>query len=213
MVVIVDNTRRKRRFELLHKIRRAMIPAAVMNTEEAENYFFELAMRRGRESGYIGAVTVICFSDEEAMVSSQLTEAKNVTRLVVGGATGVDMVSDANTTALTDELHGLYRELYDIDLGSCKYGRVRIVGEKVLFCGLEIYLTKRERMILNHMILNYGYWQTEEEIQAFCLNDEKKRKIGCAAVHICNLNEKAIAVTGRRIIAYRRYSGYRINEI
>lgn len=35
---------------------------------------------------------------------------------------------------------------------------------------------------------------------------------GNVAVHVCNINKKAKTIGGRRLIAWRRYKGYKLSE-
>ena len=74
---------------------------------------------------------------------------------------------------------------------------------KVTYLGYELGLTPDEYALIYKMIDSCGEVDDREFIEI--LSPKRLVTHGNIAVHVCNINKKAMAVGGRRIIVKRRH--------
>ncbi|MBQ4043294.1 MAG: hypothetical protein IJD06_04785 [Clostridia bacterium] len=104
-------------------------------------------------------------------------------------------------------VYAAYRERFGEDPGNTHYRGIRFFGAQLRFRGMPLHLTFNERRILNLMLWCRGQYFCAEEVALLCL---KKPSPGAAAVHICNVNQKAQQLCLYKLIECRRFKGYRI---
>ena len=81
--------------------------------------------------------------------------------------------------------------------------------KKVIYLGYELDLTPDEYLLICAIVDGEGQIDDSEYIQIISPN--KTVTFGNLAVHVCNINQKAMAVGGRRIIVKRKHH-YFIDE-
>lgn len=82
--------------------------------------------------------------------------------------------------------------------------KLEIDGEmcKVTYLGYELELTSDEYALIHTMTERRGKIEDGEFLDV--LSPSRTITVGNIAVHVCNINRKAIAVGGRRIIIKRK---------
>ena len=80
----------------------------------------------------------------------------------------------------------------------------------VILLGYIMRLTKTELALLKHMIRIDGYITSVSLVERVLVG--KTLTDGNIAVHVCNINKKSKAISGRSIIKTCRFKGYKIAE-
>lgn len=102
-------------------------------------------------------------------------------------------------------------ERYGIIPSELRYGDLLILPDIIQYGIAGLRLTGTERRILVLLLLCKEKWVSE-----FCITHTCFRRVGAGnstrvSVHICNLNRKARAVTGRNFILTKRGVGYMLD--
>ena len=100
-----------------------------------------------------------------------------------------------------------YKRDFHRDMESIHSGGVWFLRNQIRFRGARLHLTPNEKRILNLLIWCEGRYFLAEEIAVLCL---RNASCGAVAVHICNMNTKALEATNHKMIECRRFGGYRI---
>lgn len=80
----------------------------------------------------------------------------------------------------------------------------------VVFLGYMMDLTESEFSVLSTLYYCNEYMKAADIVKkAFA---EKNITEGNIAVHICNINKKAMEIGGRKLIECRRFKGYKISD-
>jgi len=111
---------------------------------------------------------------------------------------------DATAVAVLDKA---CREKFGTAPTQLHLAGVRFSEKTLRFRGIPLHLTPNEKRILLLLLVCRGTYFTAGEITALCLRTAYE---DAAAVHICNLNAKAVQAAAHRLIECRRYKGYRI---
>jgi len=101
--------------------------------------------------------------------------------------------------------------LYDLEITWSKDDYIKFSDDQsALIIGYRVRFTKLEYDILK-LLFDEGGWFTAEQIIERCF-EHKDVGVGNVAVHVFNLNQKVLPVTGRKIVFHDRKNGYRIVE-
>lgn len=181
MVLIVDNTQRKLRKEIRDALFSRCIPCAVTNTEKMDAFF----------------PTRIVIATEEYLFYdvSYLADIYNCDAVLY----------DQNEDLLSFVLR-IFSEHYNESFH--KSFMLEFVDEELFVCKKHIRLTDTERMIFK-MLLCSENWVTKDSLALYCLRDPSSDQ-GSISVHISNINKKVKAATGLKLVAFKRFSGYRL---
>ena len=76
--------------------------------------------------------------------------------------------------------------------------------------GYIMKLTKSEFAILKHIDEGEGFVSASQLLEGALA--DKGITLGNIAVHVCNINKKAKAISGRPLIKVRRFKGYRLSD-
>jgi DNA-binding response OmpR family regulator len=81
---------------------------------------------------------------------------------------------------------------------------------EVIYLGYPLSVTATEKKLLKLFLESDGGISSREICEAMGLDPEKSRN--AVAVHVCHINNKSLAVGGRRLISDAVMGVYRINE-
>lgn len=100
-------------------------------------------------------------------------------------------------------------EIYHINMQNYAVNGIYITNSLIRFRSCVLRLTRNELKILRLLAFCTGHWFSGDEVAAYCLRGDAR----AAAVHICNMNEKAVRSIGFKMIQTRRYHGYCVEKI
>ena len=187
MILICDNTKRKMRDQIRGRLLSEGIPCAVCHTDDIDRHL---------PAGVI-VVTERYIADDVSYMA--------------------DMHRPRSEIFIFGEDRPIYDFVSESYESTCKkrslgegYSHVSATDDGIVFCNRFIPMTKTEKRIVR-MLMALPEWQSAEKIALYCLKDAGAEPAQ-VAVHICNLNKKAILSVGRGIIDCKRYLGYRISE-
>lgn len=206
MILIIDDSSKKRKTELRNSLFDAGIPCAVVTSERLK----KLEPAR----------VTVAFAENETQLSIVSIRAGSTDYIVIND-TGRRMY---NTDAYFYDptVDGDFRdfikrravEKHGISIDSLAEYPVRMCDGEVYFFNRQVNLTRREEMIVRHLMFAKGEWHSSEEVARFAFDgisggiDDSS-----VSVHICNINKKSVQVTGRKIILSKRFCGYKINRL
>lgn len=201
MILIVDNSSKKRKDILRKYFHKVGIPCAVVNMEQLKK------MKTARFT--------IAFAESEDQLSIVSVRAGK-TEYIVLNDTGKRMFnSDAHIYnpisdgTLLEYVNIRAKEVFGFDAINLNIPPLKFDGINTFFYEKNIILTDREKMIVRHLILSKGEWHSVNEI--FCYSCSLGDSKSSISVHICNINKKAVRATGCRMIIAKRGYGYKID--
>ena len=184
MILIVDNTYRKLPSQIREKLFCMGIPCAVTHSDGIDMFL---------PAGVVIVTEKYILEDVKYMAEMH---------------TPSPVILYDEETDLFDFVYSAYCRYCKESSEGAEHLRIKYDGNGFIFCSKRIHTTKTEKRMLK-MLLSVPSWFLPEQISAYCLKDSKADK-GIVSVHVCNLNKKTAAATGRAIIDCRRYSGYKI---
>lgn len=203
MVLIVDDSAKQRKFALREKLYLAGIPCMIVNSEQLKK----------KEPARI----TVAFAENETQLSIVSLRA-GVTDYIVINDTGRKMIN-CDAYFYDPELDGAFAD-FIIRRAHDKHGiaihntlsyPARFTSKGAYFFNRAVNLTLTEEMIVRHLLFAKGEWHTAEEIANYSFNSQGRIDGSSISVHICNINNKSLNVTGKKIILAKRFYGYKIN--
>lgn len=184
MILIVDNTKRKMRSDIRTLLLEKSVPCAICNTNSIDIFL---------PSG-------ACIVTEKYLFDTvrYMSSMHGLSPLYLYNG------SDDIFEYVSEIAEGLLQRIKEIE---SEYHLVFDDGD-MLFCGRTVVFTKTELRIIRMLLLSED-WQRREKIALYCMKDPLADEKSIA-VHICNINKKALKSAGRILIEKRRYCGYRI---
>ena len=202
MVLIVDNSAKKRGRELRSCFLKAGIPCALVNME---------TLKRTAPARF-----TIAYAENENQLSIVSLRA---------GATDYIVINDTGRRMFNHDAH-MYDpdtdgdivgyvskradELFGINTTDPAIPPIRFDGEYTLFRNRYIRLTATEKMIVRHLIMSNDDWHSAEEIVRYAYNEPSLRARKTVSSHVSSINRKAQTATGEKLIVAHRGLGYRI---
>jgi len=203
MILIADDSKRKRSTELRYKLMSLGLPCIMVDQDH---------IRKHPE-----ALLVMTFVSSEDKLNLIAVKCGRIPLLVVNESGS--RIYNKDVTFYDDSIYKSYEEFIlaylneklGIVIDDHTYGRITL-GERSVYMGPSSFrLTVCERMILMLVMLCHGKWVSEESIRKACFSSSAKRNTTRVSVHICNINKKSKNVFKWPIITCKRGVGYMLD--
>lgn len=205
MVLIVDDSVKRRKYELRNLLYYAGIPCAVVNSEQLRDCS--------------PARMTVTFAENETQLSITSIRA-GATDYIVVNDTGKKMIN-SDAYFYSWERDGIFvefikkraLELHGINVEYPFLYPARFNEGRAYFYNREVRLTLTEEMIVRHLMFAKGEWHTAKEIACYAYPGSGDKTEESVCVHVCNINKKSLHITGKKAILAKRYHGYSLNTV
>jgi len=203
MVLIVDDSAKKRKTELRKRFLEARIPCAVCNMEKLKRI--------------PSALYTVVYAENENQLSIASIRAGH-TKYIAINETGKRMINpdahfyNENTDGDIVEYvkSGFVKDL-GIDIERLCVLPVAFSEKGFLFRNRYVLLTEKEEMIVRFLAISKDNFHTADEIE-FYTADEYSPKSNSVAQHICNINKKTTEAANCKMIIAKRGFGYMLDS-